>query len=148
MSSFCLLLLLLLSVYLSLRFVFRKEKLTLVSSPPMMMDGETKSDAKEKQNRFLFQYRKREPRQTITTRNEKGGMRSTETKQNSLSLSLSCACAHKNKRVNKPFRTKEFRRSMRRNSDESPSLDFFTKKSTRTCARIYTHSSRTRTSTR
>jgi hypothetical protein len=37
-----------------LRFVFRKEKLTLVSSPPMM-DGETKSDAKEKQNRFLFQ---------------------------------------------------------------------------------------------
>ena len=88
MSSFCLLLLLLLSVYLSLRFVFRKEKLTLVSSPPMMMDGETKSDAKEKQNRFLFQYRKREPRQTITTRNEKGGMRSTETKQNSLSLSL------------------------------------------------------------
>ena len=147
MSSFCLLLLLLLSVYLSLRFVFRKEKLTLVSSPPMMMDGETKSDAKEKQNRFLFQYRKREPRQTITTRNEKGGMRSTETKQNSLSLSLAHARI-KNKRVNKPFRTKEFRRSMRRNSDESPSLDFFTKKSTRTCARIYTHSSRTRTSTR
>jgi hypothetical protein len=76
----------------------------------MMMDGETKSDAKEKQNRFLFQYRKREPRQTITTRNEKGGMRSTETKQNSLSLSLSLAHARiKNKRVNKPFRTKEFR---------------------------------------
>jgi hypothetical protein len=107
MSSFCLLLLLLLSVYLSLRFVFRKEKLTLVSSPPMMMDGETKSDAKEKQNRFLFQYRKREPRQTITTRNEKGGMRSTETKQNSLSLSLSlslsCACAHKKQTSKQTF---------------------------------------------